>query len=594
MGKTILQIPLFILIVVSYYFILKSVLLAPFLVFGLLLSIWHKIRRRELAPRGLSSLARFECISLIFLIMAFILCFILFRLRDLPWLKLWESPLLLALLLFVLVHQAGHLMSYNPILRPMASAAVIWSWPIIILLTIGLFAPRCIRPGTFQWAILFSAFLLLLAGIWSLSHIPTDIQSFESLDRRRNTIGESLEKLQRFAKLIGDAEKWKTFLEIISRVDQCYSQALKLLRRKRFEDADALIIQAEVEVIEAQRTFQDRILLSLRDEIEVRLKQAEADINNLKVEFENAGLSAENLSELSNEINILKVSLKDIEVVDESFINKLEPFESLFREIVDTRTALRFRENVSFAIDKLHEEVEKSWSLVKVAECLGLDVIYAENQRRTLDSALESFRSAPLKSSRELVGAYQSVQKESASFRGSILRMDSIIKRKWNITILEEGRLSIYIPKTCSTNEAVRGAVIMSPQLEKSASFVLDGRLLEVPEGRIAISAIDGVTHRVGTFTFVGRRGGKGLLSLHFNDFAQVSDPGPFTVKVNPSVGEMARYSLMFGVPVGGIGLLALWSIDVEVKECAWLGGGIGGLFSLLIFLISYVRHQSR
>lgn len=328
MIKTILQIALFILILISYFYVLRCVLEVPFLLFGTGLAIWHNIRHRDLTPRGHALLARFEAIGLMLLTGIFILFFFYFRLCEAPWLKIWENPLIVGVLFLVLVHQAGHLKSYNPMLRAMASAALLWSWPIIILLIVGPFAPSYISPRTFQSAVGLSAILLLLAGVWSLMHVPTDIRSFESLDKRRTSLGESLERLQRVAKVIGDAEKWKTAREIISHVDQCYSEALKHLRRKRFDDADALIIQAEMEVTQVERALEDRVRLSLCDEMDARLKQAETDIYGLKGEFESAGLSAENLRELSNEIDALKGRLDELEMSDESFINRLVLFHN--------------------------------------------------------------------------------------------------------------------------------------------------------------------------------------------------------------------------------------------------------------------------
>lgn len=589
-----LQILIFVLITASYFFTLKSIFDLPPYIIGKFLMEWHKKQHYKNTPQDIAEFVRYEHISILVIDIVFILFFFYFRLWESPWLRLWERPFILAIVFYMLLIQASQSGSDSLTVRISASFAF-WASPLfIILLGIAQFVPEYILPTIFQWGVTTAAFLLLFSMAWAALNIPRGFQRFATLNERHKSIGESLQRLQHIANLIGNADNWRTVREAINHVDQCYSNAFNELKRERFHEADALMIQAEMEVNQIERIFQDRINLSLRDELEAHMKQATADVNSLRDEFEKDGLSRENLDLLSNEINLQISCLDKLDMYDKNLFQKLEPIEGLFREIVDTRTALRFRKNVSSNIDLFHKDVDKNWKLVQVAKNIGLNTTEAEKTKQVIDSELQMFQNKPINSSRELVQTYQLIQTDLTSFQASVAILDSIINRNYKVDSIDSGRIFVYVPKFCSTNQSVEGAIFVQyneSQVE-NLSFELVGTLLELQsEPNVNVSPIQGQSYGLSHFTFVGKRGGLATLTLRFKDVNQRNDHS-YKVQVNPSMSEIGQNALLFGTPIGAFAVLGLWGIGIDLKEAGTIGGAVGGVSVLMIFLINYMRYR--
>lgn len=590
--QILLQILLFLLIFISYFFVLKFFSSFPFFVIGFLFSVFDRIRGRQATPEFFGAITRAEVIWTLLLPPVFLFCLFWFRLWESSWIYLWENPLLITILYISSTWQASGSGGYNPIFRNLASGALFATGPIFILILVGFFAPASIWPNTFQWAVTLAAVFLLLVVVVVRFQAATDIQTFEALDKRHDTIGESLKKMQHLSYVIGDMESWRAVREAVDNVEELYSGTLQALRNKRLQEADSLMIRAEAEVSHVERTFRDRILLSLRDELKARLEQARVDVGGLQTEFEVAGLRAGNLTQLAQQIAELNVALDGLDLTDEGLLERLAPFEKLFREIVDTRTALRFRQQVDAA--GLRDEVEGRWLLVEIGKRLNLDTGDAEARRKDAETALQKFLGDPVKTSGELVEAYQSVQKALSAFRASLAFLESQIGHGWNVQTVESERLSVYVPKACSTNKAVQGAVGVEfdGRREQEVSLSIDGILLELEADRtLKVSPMPGHSYGANLFTFVGKRGGAGLLKLRLADPQQ--SQFAFRVQVKPSAIEIARDAAVFATPVGAVAVPLLhYFAKYEWKDAIPIGAAIGAGFGLLLFFVNYLRHR--
>ncbi len=593
MLSNLLQVPIFLLIMAAYFFVLRLVFGCPFFFLGVIISVVDRLRRDKVTPEFFGAITRAEVVAMTLLPLLFLFCFFWFRLWESSWVYIWQSPLLISVLYISSTLLATGRGSYNPIYRNLAESALIGMWPISGLLLLGFFAPHYIRPAVFLWAVTVSAALLCLIILAQRFRTASDVQDFAALDRRHDVVGESLGRLQHLSYLIGDVENWKAIREAVENVEELYSKTLQALRERRLQEADALMIRAEAEVSHVEKTFQDRIRLSLRHELKSRLEQASLDVNGLQEEFEVAGLKAGNLDELKQQIAEMSGALDALDMRDENLLERLAPFEKLFREIVDTRTALRFRQQVDAAA--LREEVEQGWLLVEVAKRLGLDTSDVEERRKDVEERLQRFQGDPIKNSGELVGAYQSVRKALSDFRVSLAFLESQVGHGWSVRALDSGRITAYVPKACSTDKAVQGAVgvAFDPQNRQDVSLSLDGTLLELEADRtINVAPLPGRAYGSALFTFAGKRGGQAILKLGLSNPREPQQV-TFPVLVTPSVSEIARDALIFATPVGAVAVLLLWRFfGYELKDAAYVGAGVGGGFGLLVFALNYLRFR--
>lgn len=596
MIKNILQIPIFVLVTISYYFIFKSVFGLPFFIYGRLLGLWHKFRHREHSPQLLAFLTRLEAVGIFLFSFTFLCCFFYFNLQDAGWLKIWETPLLISLFFFVSVHQAASSGSYHPLLSAIGRVILLASWPIIILIVIGLLFPEYILPRPFEWAIALAAFLILPAGARTFRRHANEMQSFDVLDKRHDNLGNSLRRLQHIADIIGDAENWRSIREALSNMDDLYNQTLTALRRNQLLEADRLIVKAEMEVVHIERTFKNRIQLSLRDELGARIKQGVIDIENLKHEFEIAGLSAGNLNQLSDHIASLLPELDKLDLSGDDLLKDLDErlklFEQPFREIIDTRTALRFRQSIDAT--SFSSNIEKRWLLSQVAKDLGLYTKQAEEQKEEVESKLQAFQSNPINNSNDLVDAYQALNKSLTEYRESIALLEAEIMHNWNVENLDSGSVSLYAPKVSSTSHEIRGVVsaYFDDPNRQNLSFELDSALLELQSSHtVTVEPIPGKTYGSSPFSLSGKRSGQAILTITVKE--SQSARRTFTIRINPSISDVAKEALIFGAPIGAVAGFAAWYFfKSDSKDATTIGAAFGGAFGLLVFIINYLRYK--
>lgn len=596
MIENVLQVPIFMLATISYYFLFKSVFELPFLIQGMLWGLWHRLRKSEPSPQMFATLTRYEAASLFLVSVAFIFCFFYFNLWETDWLKIWANPLFISLLYFASVQLASASGSYHPTFRAMGKGVLWSSWPTIILIAIGQFIPEYIFPTTFKWSVAIAVFLLLPVSIRGFWRLANDIQNFEIIDSRHNKLGASLGRLQRVADILGDTDSWSSIREALDNMDKLYSQTLSALRQNQLLEADRLMVKAEMEAVHVERTFKNRIQLSLRDELEARIKQGAIDIENLKDEFEIAGLQAGNLNQLSDRIAMLLPELDKLDLSGNNLLNdldqRLKMFEQPFREIIDIRTALRFRQSIDAT--SFPSDIEKRWHLSQVAQDLGLSTDHAAERKKEVELKLQAFQSDPISNSNDLVDAYQSLNKSLTEYRESIALLEAEITRNWNVTTHDSTFASFYVPKVSSTSHEMRGVIsaYFGETSHQSLSFDLDSALLELQSAHtVVVEPMSGGKYGSSPFSLSGKRSGQAILTITIKE-AQNSRH-TFAIKINPSISDVAKDALIFGAPLGAIAGLASWYFfNTDSKDATMIGAALGGALGLLIFIVNYLRYR--
>jgi hypothetical protein len=628
MINTILQVLIFVLLTLFSLFAFGILLgLAEYLL-GVLLGIWIRIRKDNTNQFFVRYSGAIKFISIGITIPMLLYIGGVFRFNwSLDWLKIWESPLTLGLLFLSSIFLISLQKSDNPLIRDTARGIKAGVWPVFFVLLLGFFAPTSIRLESLRFAVLVSALLIVILRLLLLRYNTRNFQLYEEIEARRQSLNRPLMQLHKIANLIGDVEKWGIIRQIIDDVDNKTSKAHIALQRRKFQDADAYIIQAEMEVSQIERVFQDRLRLSLQDELRARLRQSSTDIITLKEEFKNTGLDAASINQIADEIGRLETKLGELDIPnrgvfteagldvvpsdqtkllafrlsesrisDENLLRQLEPFERLFKEIIDLRTALRFRQNFGSAIDSLYANLDAARLPVRVAQNLDLNTTEVENRINELSSTLQEFQSKPGQTSNDLVDAYRSVQNALTSLQESVALLKVAIQRGWDSKIFDDIQLLVYVPRIISTSRTARGLVLLqyNKPISEKVNFVLSGTLLELQSDlrTNGLSLIcDNELHSINYFVIAGKKGGKATLTLKSENVKNSRFQESFNIRVQPTLVTIAQEALLFGTLGGGVivGLILL-ALGVDLKDASSLATVIGGLIGAIFFGINYLR----
>jgi hypothetical protein len=605
MIAILINVSIFLLLAATYYFVVRAVLSVPFLVFWLLASRVAKLTHRQASIIAMAgSATRVQALSYPFLSLIIVILLFHYGLWTSTWLRLWQSVPLLALVLFSAYFEAGQAQSVIQLVRAGVRVIRFGVWPITLAVVVGLVVPSRISQGVFIWAVLTGTVLVNLDVVVSLvGGVGGALQENLLLSERSQALTKLSAKLRQIASVIGDAEA----REAIDQTERSSSAAIVEWREGRLSEADVLFTRAEVDAAGAQRTLQNRTDLSLRDELAARLTQATHDVDALESEMQSVGIGTGDLNDLRTGIARLTDNVGSlqangsVDVLDPKFAERMEPFQTLFAKIVDIRTALRLRRNVGSTIDGMTKEIEDARFWLEIAGAAGLPADEAVQLATKVGEELSEFKSAYIASSSDLVKRYRQLRNDSASLNVHVRALRSQLDQNWTSANVAAGdlRLSVYAPRICSTTDSSHGAAIV--QFDDAgvneAQLTLDATLLELARETVQVHRTQGGKYGISGFTFVGKRGGRAILGVRVKDG---SDPQSLALRlrVKPSLGELLRDSAAWGVPVGGVALVILWSLSMTpvphlgVTEFVPAGTAIGGATAMTVFVVNSWRSR--
>ncbi len=576
-------------IVIVYILVAQAVVQLPAMLIGFLMGVINRFRKSVNKARALKNLTIFEmCFSVILLA-----CYLFFHFKYALWnnsfFYIWSNPLLLFLLYIRAVLGAGHSQSENPILRRLSYIVWISLLPITVLILVGLFTPDTIANWALKWGIALSISIVILGTIISRS-MPLEIEKFENLEERQKAIRVKINELLHIVNVIGDAGELKALLGSVNELDRRHSKAQGLLRKAKYVEAENSILQSEIEVIHIEENIKNRINFTFKDEIKSRLERAIIEVHQLEEEFKVASISTEELKNVESSIQKNLSEIDTIQFSTEHIIEYLKPIEDIVNSIAETRVSLSLRKNVGEQMDKIRSEIEKSSMTMDIASSLDLEIQGAKESEVQILDHLDRLKNKKLSGAHELLALYRELQNSLLRFRESIAVLKNILNRRWNSIEIIENRLFSFVPKHCTTDHPSNGAIVLQKKnsTDKHIQISIDGVLVELEtERNFSIYPKAGSNSSISSFSFVGKRAGKGKIIFRS---PEIKDKISLDITIIPRTIELARDSLFVAVPLGGVTLLILWGLGIDIKEYAALTGAGGGAFGLLIFLIRYIR----
>lgn len=284
-----------------------------------------------------------------------------------------------------------------------------------VVVVIASLLPDLFNASAVWWAATVATVLLFGAGAFSIIKISGRMRTFTTLDNRHDEIGRQLNRLRHIFNVLPETTDRVVIQDALASINSQYGVALRALRGGNVEHAEEAILSAEAEIEGLNRQLDDRVRLSLRDELKTKLEQATSDCSRLRSEFLAIGLLGTEIDELEGRLASLSQQIDNLVFNPDQLPSQVEPFEQLLSDIVNTRTALRFRGNVDASLDRLQQELLDASTNISLANALGVNsdsVVEAQEKLRRLIDEFRSQRTSPAK---ELVERYRNVREAASS-----------------------------------------------------------------------------------------------------------------------------------------------------------------------------------
>lgn len=550
----------FVLLTPAYVIVIKTLSTIPviFIVLGVRLF-------RKLGPREYLIISRAE----IFFSLVVFLCFffsILTYDQIVPYLLFWNFPIIFAFYFFGSQLASVSFQSYNPIMRTQAQGSFVLSFFVILVL---IFAP--IFPNSFDASLAWRAALtgiIFIIGInaFSALKIPKRIHNFEILDHRHDEVGRQLRRLRRIRSVLTDGSDGRTIDEALNTITSSYDAAFNGFRANNISEAENQILRAEAEVDGLSRTYNDRVRLSLRDELKAKVTQAVSDLAKLRQEFEAANLQGAELDGLEARTRKLATEITDMALDSDTLDTQLEPFEKLFSDLVTTRTALRFRENVGASLD-------------------------LEGRRAKLTHLIDQFSVVRIASAEDLAAKYRILRDAASEHRAAVIALRSEILRGFIVFEASAFNTKVILPSAITTTAVMSGAIVVYQRRTATSDDIqceLDGVLIDLQVSRsFAIPLASGRPFAISSFDMVGKRGGTGRITVKITDPTENrSELFSFKIIVTSTFLESPKDILALATPSGGVAGFLVWLLWKDLALAGQLGVAIGGMIGLSGFAI--------
>lgn len=598
MAITVLDIAYFALIALSYALVLQSlmvVILHSYFIFKNIIysgDLIDDIFGRLPGTTGFYyGLAARLLVSILFIIGFY------FELRKWEGLMLWQSPIMTGVVFAV---SAFHYYLFGnssvPYIRFTSNLSIVLLLPALILIGIFSIGAGMIADEIYKWGVVTAGGLIILEGILSIPlSVGGDVKRYQGLVERRNSVKESFEDLEDITIVINNSKVRGEIEDALEIVSDRYRQSGEALKNNDLEPADILLLQAEKEIEEIENIFQNRVSLSLRDELEARIDQAKRDIDDLKDEFEAADVEGSEFDYLREDINDLQneldsADLSSIDITSSELTNLIEEFDEVFNDIQDIRTSLRFYRNANSTLDELKIDVKNNWEQYQIAKHLGLSDDNIEEMKDEIDEKLHKFENESIESPTALVVNFHLLQQKVAKFDSNISSLSIRIKNEWTTDTVVSDQIQVFVPKTCKTSVPTRAAVVCRDwDGIDPINFVVEGTNIEVPSERKRTLDPQSEAPYINHFDIAGKKGWKGTLSFKFNNQNIVKE---YNMPIISTIREIGQRSFWFSTPIAGLSILLLWSAIYPLQKAGPIGIAVGSVFGIVLFIIDYTRQR--
>lgn len=456
------------------------------------------------------------------------------------------------------------------------------SIPIVLLLIFGTYNAQAITPSMIKWGIFIGIFIAAIDQIYAIAILPKGIQQYYNVNEKLDLINLRIDELISLSNTFGDLAFEKNDSATLDLLVKRDEEIETNLDQNKLNEVENLILLSEIELSEIEGKLQVREKYWMIDEIKKRLKQSKEELKELKILFQEKGIHTDHIVNLDKRLDEI------LEQLPNENLKSIGPlYESLFQEIAELRTALRFLENIDEEVAELQSEIITQTSIGKIAELLNLNTSQLDEISKDFLLDMKRFQHFDITSAQEFVSLFRDIQKKSGQIHGITVTLQSQIDHKWNIRKPLNGAVTSYIPKFSTTNAATYGGIVINwdkLSIDK-IELDIDVSLIELQNKSITFNRPHNSNELSFPFNFVGKKSGKGAIVIRSEEIDDLRGGWSFPIKIIPEVRDLVKDSTLWGAPIGAFPLFIFWKLGYGFLYYIPISTGTT---ILIIFLFKY------
>ena len=525
-------------------------------------------------------------IPIVLFIISYLLIHFHLNIWDNALIYVWVNPVFIGAIYLYSIIVLNFVDSRLHSMRGTKKVVMFTSIPIILLLIIGTYDAQIITPSMIKWGIFIGVLIAAIDQIYAIIIFPKEIQQYYNVNEKHELINLRINELLNLSSAFGDLAFEKndsTTLDILMKRDE---EIEMNFNQNKLSEAENLILLSEIDLSEIEGKLQVREKYWMIDEIKARLKHSKGEMKELQKLFQEKGIHTNHVENLDTRIDEILEQLPD------ENIKSIGPlYESLFQEIAELRTALRFLENIDEEVAELQSEIITQTSIGKIAELLNLNTSQLNEISKDFLLDMKRFQHFEITSAQEFVSLFRDMQKKSGQIHRITVNLQSQINYKWNIRKSVNNEVTLYIPKSCTTDAAAYGGIVTNWNKLSIDKIELDFdvSLIELQNKRIPFNRPRNSNELSTPFNFVGKKSGKGAIVIRSKEFDDLRGGWSFSVKIIPTVNDLVKDSSLWGAPIAALPFLLFWKLGYNLSYYIPISTAIGGAIILIIFLFKYI-----
>ena len=579
----IIQIFIFLLLIITYFTIAIAV---PFVIVYPIFIVLNFIPKIRIYLENHSEIYTILMkIPMVVIIVIYLTIHFHFNIWENALIYVWANPVLIGLVYLYSITVLNIEDVKYQILQMTKKFILLTSIPIVILAIIGTYNAQIITPSMIKWGIFIGVFIAAIDQIFSIAIIPKGIQQYDAVNEKYQTINSRLDELLSLSSAFGDLAFEKSDSTTLTLLVKRDEEIEFNLDQNKLYEAETLILLSEIELSEIERKLQVREKYWMIDEINKQLKQSKEELKELNKLFQEKSIPNHHIDNLDKRLDEI------LEKIPNGDIKSIGPlYESLFQEIAELRTALRFLENIDEEVAELQSEIITQTSIGKIAELLNLNTSQLDEISKDFILDMKRFQHFDITSAQEFVSLFRDIQKKSGQIHGIIVNLQSQIDHKWNLRKSLNGEVTSYIPKSCTTDAAAYGGIVIDWDKLSIDKIELDFdvSLIELQNKSLLFKPPQNSNELSTPFNFVGKKSGKGAIVIRSNEFDDLRGGWSFPIKIIPKVSDLVKDSSLWGAPMGALSLLIFWKLGYDLSYYIPISTAIGGAIILIIFILKY------
>ncbi|MHA1942300.1 MAG: hypothetical protein ACXACY_25160 [Candidatus Hodarchaeales archaeon] len=378
--------------------------------------------------------------------------------------------------------------------------------------------------------------------------------------------------------------------ESLDQLDKALSEAKRLLENRRFALSEDKLILSEIYYNDLEIYLKSKMGDPLNNEIKLQLEFLSAQLNAVLDELQLDSTIIDQIMALKEQMNsnLSQLDKNDFSGID--IIRAMDSIENSKSTISGIITVLKLQNNVEENRKKLLFDLGLYNLILDIADKLGIDIAYFINLQNNIISSFDRLSGQRIRPIEDLLNQYKDFTNLLNDLRKEMIKLQTKIKKKWNLLIPPKGEYIIMVPKFCFKNISSSGYISLGNIDLSSGPLSINLNGILISYGTHVSLEIEG-KRSMTTFDFVGEKDGVGIVKLNSKSLFPNQNFERFPIRILPSNADIAKSSFLYGTSIGGIiSFCVFMYLGFNIALFSVISAGIGGACGSILFLIRYLR----